>query len=352
MLKFLLVIAAAALVAVLGFVIDAQSRAPAVHPRPDPATLSIYAPGRVEGASPETELRPQLAGRVVRVHVAEGDLVEGGQLLVELDESQFRCAVALAAAEVELAEAQLERLLNGAHHEERSEAAALFRAKQAELQRARLAWQRLSELRQAQAISQQEADNQRTLVEALQAEVAAAKARLDHLEAAARPDEVRIAKARIEAARARWEAAKVDLERSRLRAPTCGQILDVGVEPGELTGPDAAQPAVILADTISGPLRVRAFVEEFDAPRVKIGMTATVTADGLRGRQFRGRVVRLSPRMSPKQVRSDRPTERLDTKTREVWIELQSGEGLVVGLPVDVLIDAKDAADREPSEVR
>lgn len=352
MLKFLFVIAAAALVAVLGFVIDAQSRAPAVHPRLDPKTLSIYAPGRVEGANPETELRPQLAGRVVRVLVAEGDLVEEGQLLVELDDREYRHAVALAEADVELAEAQLERLLNGAHPQERSEAAALYRAKQAELQRARLAWQRLSELRQAQAISQQEADNQRTLVEAREAEVAAAKARLDHLEAAARPDEVRIAKARIDAARARCELAKVELDRSQLRAPTRGQILDVGVEPGELTGPDAAQPAVIMADTISGPLRVRAFVEELDAPRVRIGMTATVTADGLPGRQFRGRVVRLSPRMSPKQVRSDRPTERFDTKTREVWIELESGEDLVVGLPVDVVIDAQDAADRAPAEVR
>jgi len=352
MLKFLFVIAVMALVAVLGFVIDAQSRAPAVHPRLDSATLSIYAPGRVEGASPETELRPQLAGRVVRVLVADGDLVEEGQLLVELDDRQYRHSVALAAADVELAEAQLERLLNGAHHEERSEAAALFRAKQAELQRAQLEWQRLSGLRQAQAISQQQADNQRTLVEALEAEVAAAKARLDHLEAAARPDEVRIAKARIEAARARWELAKVDLERAQLRAPTRGQILDVGVEPGELTGPDAPRPAVIMADTISGPLRVRAFIEELDAPRVQIGMTAVVTADGLPDRQFHGRVVRLSPRMSPKQIRSDRPTERFDTKTREVWIELHSGEGLVVGLPVDVLIDAKDAADRAPAEAR
>jgi len=355
MLKFLFAIAAAALVAVLGFVIDAQSRTPVVHPRLDPATLSIYAPGRVEGASPETELRPQLAGRVVRVLVADGDLVEEGQLLVELDESQYRCAVALAAAEVELAEAQLERLLNGAHHEERSEAAALFRAKQAELERARLAWKRLDELRQAQAISQQEADNQRTLVEALQGEVAAAKARLDHLEAAARPDDVRIAQARIAAARARWELAKVDLARCELRAPMRGEILDVGVEAGELSGPAAEEPAVVMADTISGPLRVRAFVEELDAPRVKIGMTAAVTADGLPGRQFRGRVVRLSPRMGRKQIWSDRPTERFDTKTREVWIELDSGEGLVVGLPVDVVIEPKagDVVDyRSPEETR
>jgi len=340
MLKALFAIAGAALVALLVFVIDAQSRAPVVHSRLDPATLSIYAPGRVEGAGPETELRPQLAGRVVRVLVKEGDVVEENQVLLQLDDRRYRLAVALAAAEVELAEAQLERLLNGAHQDERSEAAALFRAKQAELERARLAWQRLSELRRAQAISQQEADNQRTLVETLQAEVAAAKARLDHLEAAARPHDVRIAKARIEAARARWELAQVDLERTDLRAASRGQVLDVGVEPGELAGPETPQPVIVTADTISGPLHVRAFVEELDAPRVRVGMTATVTADGLPGREFRGRVVRLSPRMGRKQVRSDRPAERFDTKTREVWIELESAECLVVGLPVDVVIEA------------
>jgi len=342
MLRFLLLLLAVLGVAVLGFVIDAQSRVPTVHPRPVSSSEKIFAPGRIEGLTPEIELRPQLTGRALQVAVNEGDLVEGGQLLVKLDDAQYRHAAALAAADVELAEAQLERLLNGAHHQERSEAAALYRAKLAELERAELAWKRISELSQARAVSQQQADNQRTLVATLQAEVAAAKARLERIEAEARPDEVRIASARIQAARSRYELARVDFERCQMRAPCRGQILRVNVEAGELTGPTSMAPAIVMADT--SRLRVRAFVEELDAPRVEIGMTASIVADGLPGQRIIGSVTRLSPRMGPKHLRTERAEERFDTRTREVWIDFQQNQQLIVGLPVDVTISTRPAS--------
>ena len=85
---------------------------------------------------------------------------------------------------------------------------------------------------------------------------------------------------------------------------------------------------------------VRAFVEELDAPRIQVGTSAQITADGLPGRTFKGRVVRLSPMMGPKQAFSDRPAERHDTKTREVWVDLgASSDGLIFGLRVDVFFE-------------
>jgi multidrug resistance efflux pump len=83
---------------------------------------------------------------------------------------------------------------------------------------------------------------------------------------------------------------------------------------------------------------VRAFVEELDAPRIKIGMPAEISADGLDER-LSGRVVRVSPHMTKKQLWSDRPTERFDTKSREVWIELDQSGDHVIGLRMDVTID-------------
>jgi HlyD family secretion protein len=336
-MRFLLISAGVTLVVLLGLMIDAQSRTPANHSVDQPGPRTIFAPGRIEGATPEIELRPRLAGRVVQVLVEEGQLVQQGQVLLQLDDEQYRHQVALAAAELDLTEAQLERLLNGAHYQERAEAAAVYRAKLAELERAELSWKRINQLREARAIPQQDADDQRTLVASLTAEVAAAKARLELLEAPARPDEVLMAKARIEAAKARLQLADVQLERTKLRAPSGSQILKIDVELGELTGPNSPQPAVTTADT--SRYQVRAFVEELDAPRVKLGMIARIVADGMPDRQLTGRVIRLSPRMSRKELFSDDPAERYDVKTREVWIELEEGQSLVVGLPVDVIID-------------
>jgi len=43
--------------------------------------------------------------------------------------------------------------------------------------------------------------------------------------------------------------------------------------------------------------------------------------------------------MSRKELWSDHPAERFDTKTREIWIDLDRSDGLIVGLRVDVAID-------------
>jgi ABC exporter DevB family membrane fusion protein len=335
MLRILLISSGVASVVMLGGWIDVQSRSPAVRPAPE-SRPTIAAVGRIEGRTGEIALRPQLAGRVTRVLVREGQTVAAGDVLVQLDDGQYRQEVALAAAEVELAEAQLQRLVNGARREQRAEAAALYRARQVELEQAQLTWRRIESLGRDGAVSKQQTENQQAAVQVLANEVEAARARVALVEAPARPEEVRMEKAHVRAAEARLELARVQLDRACLRAPAAGEILKVTLEPGELAGPTSAEAAVVMVDTTRR--YVRAYVEEMDASRVQIGMPAKITAAGLLGRQFTGHVARLSPRMDRKQIWSDEPAERFDTKTREVWIELEQGTELVLGLRVDVVI--------------
>jgi len=331
------------MVVVLGLAIDVQSRSPVARQERTSKPSQVFASGRIEGTSPEVQLRPQLAGAIVKVNVSEGQIVAEGDVLLQLDDRQYRQEIALASAEVALAEAQLDRLINGVHSQQRSEAAALCRAREAELQRAETSWKRIEGLLKENSISQQEADNQRLAVEALRNEVDAAKARSAFLEADARPEEVRMERARIDAAKARLELAKVQADRASLRAPMRAQVLKVDGKVGELAGPATPEPTVVLADT--SRFFFRAYVEELDAPRVTTGMAAKVAIDGQRDLDLRGRVVRLSPRMDRKSLWSNKPTERYDTKTREVWIELESEQSLVVGLRADAIIDTTDVKD-------
>ncbi len=336
-MKALGLIVAVAAVAAMGLVLDAQSRVAVVRPEAAEGPSKIFARGRVEGATPEVDLRFRVAGRVAKVFVEEGQVVQRGQVLAQLEDDELRQEVAVAEADLALAEAQLQRLLNGAHSEERLEAAARFRAKKAELQRAELSWNRINALSRSQAVTPQEVDNQRMLVAGLGAELEAAKARVALLEAPARSDDVRIEQARVQASRARVKLAGVQLDHARLLAPSDGRVLKIDAAVGELAGPSAPKPAVIFSDT--SRRQVRAFVDEMDAPRLKTGMTAKVLFDGFPDQPCSGRIVRLSPRMGPKELFSDRPAERLDTKTREVWIELPPGDTLVVGLRADVIVD-------------
>jgi multidrug resistance efflux pump len=300
----------------------------------------IFAPGRLEGMTEEIQLRPQLSGQIVALPVEEGQVVQAGDLLMQIDPREHEHEVALAEAQVALAKAEKARIENGARQHERDEAVALHASKKVELEQAQLSLARIKKLRLESAVSQQEADEQISKVRSLEALVAAAHAHAESLQAPAREDELSIAQAKIDAAQSRLELAKVTLERTTLRALTAGQVMKIDAALGELAGPDSAKPTMILADT--SRFRVRAFVEELDAPRVQTGMTVTVVADGLPDRAFKGKVVRLSPRMSSKQIWNDDPAENFDTKAREIWIDLDQAEDLVVGLRVDVTITTQD----------
>ncbi len=339
-MKLLLLASASILVAALVIGLELRSNHPATNPADrnanGKATTTIVAPGRVEGASREVELRPELMGRVAKVAAKVGDRVAKGDLLLHTDQSQYLAAVHLAEAQLRAAEAQHARLLNGSHQEERRNAAAIHEAKIAQLQQAQRTWQRFSQLSAGGAVTQQDTELRQSELRVLEAEAAAAEASVRLLNAPPRPDELDISQANIAAAQARLDMARCQLAATELRAPITGQVLRIGVHEGEIVGPASPQPAITVADT--SRLRVRAFVDEYDAMHLSAGMPATVTVDGMSNSHFRGSVTELSPIMQRKQLRTNQPDERLDTDIREVFIALEPETKLVVGLRVEVLI--------------
>jgi multidrug resistance efflux pump len=334
-------ISAACLLTVIGIIvsiIDARSSevigsSPGAAIRRE-APKTIYATGVVEGATQDIHLRAEQVGLVREVLVGVGQWVEAGDVLVRLDGDRQQQEVALATARLELANADLERLRNGARPEEREEARALVRAAEARLEQAVRNLERIDQLRADRAVTQQDADDQQALVDTSRAELEAAQARLKQVESPARADEVRAAEAQVAGAEAELNLARIVLSKTEVRAPSRGCVLDIDAEAGELTGPNTARPLVVLSDT--SVVRIRAFVEELDAPRVCMGMTARITADGLLDKAFTGQVVSISPQMSSKSMHADRPNELYDTKVREVVLELSDVQEPIVGLRVDV----------------
>jgi HlyD family secretion protein len=85
-------------------------------------------------------------------------------------------------------------------------------------------------------------------------------------------------------------------------------------------------------------LRVRVDVDETDVSKVQVGQRADVTADAYGTKKFWGHVVRLGQQLGPKNVRTDEPTARVDTKILETLVELDPGAQLPDGLRVDAYI--------------
>jgi multidrug resistance efflux pump len=327
-----------------GVWLDQESR-PEIHTTPARQKIdTIFACGRIEGATPDVELRFERSGRITEVCVQEGDFVEAGTVLLRLDNAAARQQVALKQAELHLAQAELLRLQNGAHEQERAEAKSLWQAREADWNRAKLNWERSVTFREKKVVTKEELEQDQGELDRLTAEVQAARARYERLNAPAREDEQQAAAARCESALAQLELAQTELAKTELTAPSAGQVAWIGHEAGELTGPTVNEPAITLVDTRR--LRVRAFIEELDVPKIKLAQTAQVFVDGWQSAKLEAHITQLAPRMSRKQAWSDRPDERSDLKTREVLLDLETNAALLPGLSVEVEIRIADPVQK------
>ncbi len=104
-----------------------------------PATGAITASGFIEAE--EVSVAAEVGGRIAEVLIAEGDMVEAGQVLIRLDDRIPQAQVAVAQAAVEVAQAQLARAQAGAHPDEIRQARALLAQAEAARDGAYQAWQ-------------------------------------------------------------------------------------------------------------------------------------------------------------------------------------------------------------------
>jgi HlyD family secretion protein len=72
---------------------------------------------------------------------------------------------------------------------------------------------------------------------------------------------------------------------------------------------------------------------------VKVGQTAYVTYNAYAGERFPGHVIRVGKEQGRKNVQTDEPTEKVDTKILETLIQLDAGTQLPVGLRVDAYVE-------------
>ncbi len=308
----------------------------------------IAANGVVEGAHSEAALRFEVTGIIAAIHVREGQEVRRGTLLVELANESRKHQVSLAKAELTIAQAELERLRNGERPERRKASAAFEASRRAAFEQAETDFKRSQRLRHRDAGSGEQVDNDRYRLQRAKAELAEAAAEHALVEAAARKEDIAAAEGRVAAAEAKLRLAESDLDKTRLLARSPGRVLRMHAELGELATPNSVQPLVTMADM--SRLRVRAFIEELDAGRVRAGQRAVVTADGYPGQEFAGTVSLVIPRMGKRAPQTDEANEYKDMYFREVLIDLDSTTpDLPVNLRVQVRIDPAEKNAKAPT---
>jgi HlyD family secretion protein len=296
-------------------------------------------PGLVEAVSEEIRVSAQIGGRLDRVLVEEGDRVKPGAVLAVIDNRDFRARVASAEADLRLREAEHRRVVNGARPQEREEAAAAVVEADAIMQHALTEQTRQHDLFAGGVSSRADADAADRVARVARARVDAARQRRDLINADAREEDRARAESEISLARARLDEARAQYDKTFIRSPIDGVVLRRLRQAGESVSTQFDSPVVTLAN--DRVRRVRVDVDETDVAGVAVGQSAYVTADAFGDRRFLGRVVRVGQSLGRKNVRTDSPTERVDTKVLETLVELDGGHELPLGLRVQAFISRR-----------
>ncbi len=237
-------------------------------------------------------------------------------------------------------EAELRRVANGARGQERREAAAAIIEAEAVVANAQTEYDRRDGLYRTGDIPREEVERAQRQLNVAQARAAAVKERHSFLDAPAREEDLARAEAEIALAKARIAEARAMLDKTVIRSPLNGTVLRKHLKTGESAlgaTMGSPQPIVTLADT--SRLRVRVDVDEADIGKLAMGQSAYVRADAYGTQRFSGTVVRIGEILGKKNVRTDEPTEKVDTKILETLVELEPGSQLKPGLRVDAFIE-------------
>ncbi|MDP2134396.1 MAG: efflux RND transporter periplasmic adaptor subunit, partial [Sulfuritalea sp.] len=192
--------------------------------------------------------------------------VKSGQLIARLDPETYQHRVRQAEADVDAARAG-----------QGVQQAEVARAR-ANLSNAQRDYERKKTLVEKNFISPAERDTAQNTLDAARAALASAEAQVRNGEAVVRQREAQLA------------AARVDLERTTIKAPVDGIVVKRSIEPGQTVAASLQAPELFVIAKNLTDMQVETSIDEADVGRVRLGQKASFTVDAFAGRHFEGEV--------------------------------------------------------------
>jgi HlyD family secretion protein len=242
------------------------------------------------------EANSKVTGRVAWIGVEKGDKVKEGQVLVRLEDQEFRAQYEQAAGAAESARAQLLELHNGSRPEEIQQTEHNLSEARATAANDKVTLDRTKNLVSQGVMSQQALDDATARYESSQQRAHSLEQNFQMAKIGPRVEEIARAKGALMQAEGQAGYAKSQLDATVIRAPITGTILDRSVEKGELlTGQfaSAARPVFSLADLKD--LQVELDIAQDDFSRLGPKQKGIVTVDAFPDRKYDGQIAEISP---------------------------------------------------------
>ncbi|WP_339485795.1 HlyD family secretion protein [Pseudomonas sp. EL_65y_Pfl2_R95] len=297
-----------------------------------------------------TRVSSQLSARVEKVLVQDNQHVEQGELLVELENSDFKLALQRAEATLATREAQLAQTQSTLSQQDSMIAAskADVSASQATLSRAKIDMKRAKTLRQSGYISEErvttlDADSSvaRAQVAKAEADLQAQKQQIDTLQA-----ESKSLNAQIASARADIDQAKLNISRTEIRAPISGFVGQRAARNGQYVQTGAYLMSLVPDQDIW----VQANFKETQIGHMRAGQSAELTFDSFPDTPIKGKVDSLFAASGAQfsLLPPDNATGNFTKVVQRIPVKLMFDkdnplQGLIrPGMSVEVVIDISD----------
>jgi HlyD family secretion protein len=241
----------------------------------------------------------KVMGRVAWIGVEKGDAVKEGQILVRLEDSEFRAQVNQARANLASAEARLDQLRSGSRPQEKLRDKASVLQAEANLRKAEADYQRTEKLFRAGVSSRAELDHALSERDTAAAMVEAARQSSSMTDVGPRPEEIRAAQASVQQMKAALDYAQTQLAATEISAPVSGTVLERIVERGEMVAPSAfggsgARTSVVdLADLTD--LQIELDISQTDFARLQMDQRAEIIPEAFPNLRYTGFIAEIAP---------------------------------------------------------
>jgi HlyD family secretion protein len=278
------------------------------------ATGYIVAAHRIQVAS-------KVIGKVLWIGVDKGSKVTEGQVIVRLEDDEYRAQLLQAKGQLANLEAKLKEMENGSRPEEIAGALANLNVAKADLENARVSLERIKHLAEIKVLAPQALDDAQARYDQAKAKVVSLERTYDLVKLGPRIEQIDAVKGQLEQARGAVDFAQTQLANTVIRAPVTGTILERAVEKGEFVttsfvGDKGAKGYVVsLADL--NDLQVELDISQNDFSKLGPRQRGVVTTDAYPDRKYNGFIEEISPEANRQKatvqikVRVVRPDEYL-----------------------------------------
>ena len=245
------------------------------------------------------EVASKVSGRVKWIGVEKGDRVKEGQIVVRLEDDEFRARERQSEGNLAALRARLAELEAGSRPEEIQQARALLEEARAELNESKIDLDRVRELESAGVVAAQDLDRAQARYQSQLSRVEALDRAYELVRIGPREEVIDSVRGQVQQAVGQLEYDRTLLEATLIRAPVDGTILERNVEIGEFVttsfvGERGAKGyAVSLADL--NDIQVELDISQDDFSKLSMGHKAVVTTDAFRDREYDGEIVEISP---------------------------------------------------------